>query len=154
MDQLKEREIEDRLSRLESGLAALQRSVDALGGKREAGGGAQQSAPRYSSATARPQRSAVGEDIGSIVSRWFMSRSPEWWLSRLGIAFVVIAVLFLYGYAIDKGWITPPIRVLAGALVGAGLFWAAIRVESGAKTPSGHALRQVLYGGALAVWYL
>src|SRR5437762_9427570 len=56
------------------------------------------------------------------------SRAPEWWLSRLGIGFVVIAVLFLYSYAIDKGWITPPVRVLAGALVGSALFWAATQI--------------------------
>jgi hypothetical protein len=156
MDQLKEREIEDRLSRLETGLAALQQSVEAMagGGMRDAGSGARGSAPRRSAGAASGQQHADSEDLGSIVSRWFMARSPEWWLSRLGIGFVVIAVLFLYGYAIDRGWITPPIRALAGALVGAGLFWAAIRVDADAKTPHGHGLRQVLYGGALAVWYL
>ncbi|HEY4734559.1 MAG TPA: DUF2339 domain-containing protein, partial [Gemmatimonadaceae bacterium] len=153
MDPLKEREIEERLARLEASLAAIERSLARGGRWAEAGGEARQSAPRYSNAGAR-QHSSAPDDLTSIVSRWFTSQSPEWWLSRIGIGFVVIAVLFLYGYAIDRGWITPPIRVLAGAMVGAGLFWAAIRVGTNAMTASGHGLRQVLYGGALAVWYL
>ncbi|MFL5508006.1 MAG: DUF2339 domain-containing protein [Gemmatimonadaceae bacterium] len=153
MDPLKEREIEERLARLEASLAAIERSLARGGRWAEAGGEARQSAPRYSNAGAR-QHSSAPDDLTSIVSRWFTSQSPEWWLSRIGIGFVVIAVLFLYGYAIDRGWITPPIRVLAGAMVGAGLFWAAIRVGTNAMTASGHGLRQVLYGGAVAVWYL
>src|SRR3954471_25047844 len=153
MDPLKEREIEERLARLEASLAAIERSLAGGGRRAEAGGEARQSAPRYSNAGAR-QHSSAPDDLTSIVSRWFTSQSPEWWLSRIGIGFVVIAVLFLYGYAIDRGWITPPIRVLAGAMVGAGLFWAAIRLGTNDMTASGHGLRQVLYGGALAVWYL
>ena len=86
---------------------------------------------------------------------WLSSRSPEWWLSRLGAAFVVLAVLILYGYAVDQGWITPPIRVLAGVLVGAALVWAGHHSErpSQAKVP-GLGMRELLYGTGLGVWYV
>src|SRR4029079_9214924 len=86
---------------------------------------------------------------------WLSSRSPEWWLSRLGAAFVVLPVLILYGYAVDKGWITPPIRVLAGILVGAALVWAGHHTERPrqAKLPD-LGMRELLYGAGLGVWYV
>lgn len=147
MDERKEREIDDRLSRIESALAALQQSVDSL-----------TAGARPSSASApggwRPRATAARKDVDSTISDWFSSRSPEWWLSRLGIGFVVIAVIFLYGYAVDKGWITPPLRVVFGSVVGGGLFYAATRIAANVKTETGYGLRQILYGGALAVWYL
>jgi hypothetical protein len=163
MDSSKEQEIEERLSRIEGMLSALQQSVDGLiGEKRGAWRAAAEPAYRAAASSihpgvgpaARRRRAAAGDDIGKSISDWFSSRSPEWWLSRLGIGFVVIAVLFLYTYAIDRGWITPPIRVLAGALVGTALFWWATRTPDDTKTPNGFALRQVLYGGALASWYV
>lgn len=162
MDLRKEQEIEERLSRVESTLAALQLSVESLVGTRGGARSTSESERRTSSArfsgagqaSAGGKRATPGDDLTATISEWFSSRSPEWWLSRLGIGFVVIAVLFLYSYAIERGWITPPIRVLAGALLGAGLFWAGRRITAERKTTSGHGLRQVLYGGALAVWYL
>src|SRR6266550_9110804 len=161
-DAAKERELEARLTRIESVIASLQKSVDGLlrerrgasspaaeAGQAHAGYGARSSAQSQS----RP-RATAADDIGATIFEWFSSRSPEWWLSRLGIGFVIIAALFLYSFAVDRGWITPPIRVLTGALVGAGLFWGATRTEPDAKSPTGFGLRQILYGGAIAVWYL
>lgn len=158
----KEHELEARLSRIESAIAALQQSVDGLLKERRSASSPASEASRaresFSARSAAPghtrPRANAGDDIGATISEWFSSRSPEWWLSRLGIGFVVIAILFLYSYAVDKGWITPPLRVLAGALVGAGLFWGATRTHDDTKTPTGFGLRQVLYGGALGVWYL
>src|SRR5437868_6516880 len=158
----KEHELEARLSRIESTIVALQESVDGLLKERRGASSPASETSRardgFSARSAAPgharARASAGDDIGATISEWFSSRSPEWWLSRLGIGFVVIAVLFLYSYAVDKGWITPPLRVLAGALVGGGLFWGATRTHDDAKTPTGFGLRQVLYGGALGVWYL
>ena len=166
MDPNKEQEIEARLSRIETMLSALQRSVDGLIGERRgaASYGPEASARTYNAGSsptrplvgpaARAARAAAGNDLGSTISEWFSSRSPEWWLSRLGVGFVVIAVLFLYGYAIDRGWITPVVRVLAGAMVGGGLFWWGTRTEDDANAVAGFGMRQVLYGGGLAVWYV
>ena len=162
MDAAKERELEARLSRIEGTIAALQQSVDGLlkenrvvsspaGETHRAAGGFSARASAQGQSRPRP---TPADDFAAKIIEWFSSRSPEWWLSRLGIGLVVIAVLFLYSYAVDKGWITPPLRVMAGALVGAGLFWAAIRTEDDTKSPAGFGLRQIFYGGALGVWYL
>src|SRR6185437_15736455 len=110
MDPNKEQEIEARLSRIETMLSALQRSVDGLMSERRgAAPHAAEASARTQSAgpsparplvgpAARAARTAAGNDLGDTISEWFSSRSPEWWLSRLGVGFVVIAVLFLYGY--------------------------------------------------------
>lgn len=102
----------------------------------------------------RRQNTSAGIDKG--LSSWFASRNPEWWLSRVGIGFLVLGVLLLYGYAVDHGWITPPVRVFTGATVGALLLWAAIRVRSPTE-PGDRAdlgFRELLLGGALAIWYV
>ena len=94
-------------------------------------------------------------DFGSTVPEWLSSRTAEWWLSRLGVGFVVLGILILYGYAVDKGWLTPPIRVLAGVVVGAIFLWAGTRVKREieiATTDLG--MRELLYGTALAIWYV
>lgn len=159
MDSAKERELEARLSRMESSLAALQRSVEGLLGDKFRASTAE-AARGSSSANASRARAASyarsnADSIGEQLSEWFSSRSPEWWLSRVGVGLVVVAVFVLYGYAIDKGWITPPLRVLAGAAVGAALFWGATRQLTDARSEVyGLDLRQVLYGGALAIWYV
>jgi uncharacterized membrane protein len=152
MDSTKEHEIEARLAKLENAIASLQRSVDGFAGQPNSAG--QQSQPRDPLAAERaraPRPRATRPEL----PEWLSSRSPEWWLSRLGAAFVVLAVLIMYGYAVDKGWITPPIRVLAGVLVGGMLVWAGHHTErpSKAKVPD-LGMRELLYGAGLGVWYV
>jgi len=173
MDSPKETELEARLARVEESLAALQRSMDALQAERSdapAGGWAyrnprgarrdpladQVSQGRAAGSAQRPRRANVADEIGGNLSSWFESRSPEWWLTRVGIGLMVLAVLILYGYAIDKGWITPPVRVLAGTVLGAVLFWAAIRTPArlNPAKPRDLGFRELLFGGALAVLYV
>src|SRR5438105_14446391 len=123
MDPSKEEEIVARLSRIENAVAALQRSVEELVSQRRAAPGpspaymppsAAAPPPRsYSSRVhdtappvAPPPRATERDDFGAPIAAWLSSRSPEWWLSRLGVGFVVIAILFLYSYGVDQGWIT------------------------------------------------
>jgi hypothetical protein len=159
----KEDEIEARLAKVEEMLTALQRSVEGMASTERSPSFASQVAQRTfssSSYAAEPPiapRPRVGtrSESDSGLSDWFSSRSAEWWLSRLGVGFVVLAILFLYGYAVDKGWITPPIRVLAGTVVGGLLFWVGRRAERSGEaevTPLG--MRELLYGGGLALWYV
>ena len=172
MDSSREIEFEARLARIEQAIVALQRSVDGI----VSGRGAPAAASRESGFrderrdpladqvfSGSRQRFAGGpvprtpaDDITATFSSWFSSRTPEWWLSRLGIGFVILAVLLLYGYAIDKGWITPPIRVLAGTLVGGLLFWGATRTPHTDIPTHPHALglRELFFGGGLAIWYV
>jgi hypothetical protein len=173
MDSSREIEFEARLTRIEQSIALLQRSVDAILAER--------GAALYSEAAERPfndrrpdplaehvfrgrksgfasspRSGTPADDIGATVSSWFSSRSAEWWVSRVGIGLIIVAVLILYGYAIDKGWINPPVRVLAGTLVGGLLFWAATRSAPTSIPTHPHALgfRELFFGGALAVWYV
>ena len=154
MSSSKEQEIEARLAKIENAIASLQRSVDGLVGERRSASSGQQSQPAdpLRAGRARMPQPRLAQPR---LPEWLSSRSPEWWLSRLGAAFVVLAVLILYGYAVDQGWITPPIRVLAGILVGAALVWAGHHTErpSQAKVPD-LGMRELLYGAGLGVWYV
>ncbi len=160
----KEQEIEARLSKLEDMIAALQRSVDGMAGEARgtASPGTQRGRrPAYSSASESaqppiaPRPRSARNDFGATMPDWFSSRTPEWWLSRLGAGFVVLAILFLYGYAVDNGWITPPVRVLAGVIVGGALFWAGYRiVRPTTAEESDLGMKELLYGGGLAIWYV
>ena len=171
MDPSREEEIVARLSRIENAVAALQRSVDQLiseasGAARSSPQPATRAAPEAPPRTftsrayetvppvAPRPRATSSDDIGATIARWLSSRSPEWWLSRLGVGFVLIAILFLYSYGVEQGWVTPLIRVLLGAIVGTALFWAATRTPDDTKTRSGFGMRAIFYGGALATWYV
>ncbi len=176
MDSSREIEFEARVARVEQSIAMLQRSVDALLAERSpapAPGASERSArderrdpladqifhgrgSGFAQPPPTPRRESMADEIGENLSSWFSSRSPEWWLSRLGIGFVILAVLLLYGYAIDKGWITPPVRILAGTLLGGVLFWIATRTAPLAASTELRDLgfRELFFGGALAVWYV
>jgi len=103
-----------------------------------------------------PRRQSRAGGIDEDFSSWFPSREPEWWLSRVGIGFLVLGILLLYGYAIDRGWITPFIRVFTGTIVGGLLFSVAIRIRSLSERAGVADLgfREILLGGALAIWYV
>ncbi len=155
MDSSKENELEARLAKVEQSIALLQRSVDSLVGARSSAHERRADIAQPSGVT-RMRPPAPQPFPGERFSAWLSSRTQEWWLSRLGIGFVILAVLLLYRYAIDKGWITPPVRVLAGAVSGATLFWLASRAKPSVRSnePRELGLREVFYGGALAVWYV
>jgi hypothetical protein len=155
MDSSRDSEFDARLEKIEEAIAGLQRSVDALLAERTPAAAPRSSSARQPPIAPRPRRSEW-EGPTDAVSSWIASRSAEWWLSRVGIGFVVLAVVLLYGYAIDHGWITPPVRVLTGILVGAGLFGAAIRISPPGKVREDTelGLRELLFGGGLAVWYV
>jgi uncharacterized membrane protein len=168
MDSSKELELEARLASVEESIAALQRSLETLLSDRTeppiAGWAYRNSrrakrdplAYQVRAGSGETPRATIADEIGANLSSWFASRTPEWWLSRVGMGLVILAVLILYGYAIDKGWITPPIRVLAGTLVGAVLFWAAIHTPArlNPAEPRALGMRELLFGGALAVLYV
>ena len=169
MDSSRDSEFDARLKRIEAVLTDLQRSIDALAADRrpappheraaEAPASARASAyppPPPPLAPPRRRQSTPPPPIDRGVASLFASHDAEWWLSRVGIGFVILGVLLLYGYAVDRGWITPPIRVLAGVTLGGLLFYAAGRVRSQTKTApsSDFGFREILLGGALAIWYV
>src|SRR5687767_831083 len=153
MDSSRGSEFESRLARIEASIAGLERSVNTLIAERSPHPPRQRAAEQPHSPSTRQ---FVAPEIHSTSRSWLASRSPEWWLSRVGIGFVVLAVLLLYGYAVDRGWLTPPVRVVLGAIVGALLLAAGIRVTSRAETDEKADLgfRELLFGAALAIWYV
>ena len=76
------------------------------------------------------------------------------WLNKIGIVVLILAAVFFFQYAAEKGWINPAIRVLIVALGGAGLLcvgeWTyrkAMRSFAAGVTGGGIAL---LYAAAYA----
>jgi len=178
MDSSRDSEFDRRLARIEAAIVGLERSIDALLAERAPAYSRERTADplreqvqrSYSAEAAASSRGSSfpdpplvprrreypSDEISAGLSSWFASRNPEWWLSRVGIGFLILGILLLYGYAVDRGWITPPIRVFTGTIVGGLLFWAATRVRSHTE-PADRAdlgFRELLLGGALAIWYV
>jgi uncharacterized membrane protein len=78
----------------------------------------------------------------------------EWWLARSGAVLTSLALILLYQYAVERNWITPLVRVLAGILVGAALFFSATKFTSRDSSANDVGLREVLLGAGLAAWYI
>lgn len=76
-------------------------------------------------------------------------RLGEDWLGRVGVLLLLLGLAFLYRYAVDRGWITPWLRIGFGALSGATLLLLGLY-----RARSRPLYSQVLLGGALAVLYL
>lgn len=153
-----ERRITDRVDKVESAVLELSRKIDGL-------------SPAPSQRASRPAQETAGEspanDGPAVPPRpkaapkphWAASPQPErgvdWWLARAGAGLTIVAVILLYQYAVGHGWITPWVRVLTGALVGAGLmFWGRKMAPAVVDDSVPVALRELMMGSALAVWYI
>ncbi|MFT4705426.1 MAG: putative membrane protein [Bradymonadia bacterium] len=71
----------------------------------------------------------------------------EDWLTRLGIVLVVLGAAFFLAYAIDQGWVSETLRLVIGAVLGAGLLGGAVKLHSKREN-----FGAALLGGAVAVW--
>lgn len=87
---------------------------------------------------------AKGIRLPSNLERWI----GENLISKIGIAITILGVAIGAKYAIDKGWITPVMRVVFGYLVGISLLLAAYRTRDRYQRFSG-----VLLSGAMAIFY-
>ncbi len=72
------------------------------------------------------------------------------WLSRIGAVAIVLGALFFLKFAFDNGWITEPMRVLIGAVVGFGLVAGSERW----RTKGLQMFAQGLAGAGIPVLYL
>jgi len=77
------------------------------------------------------------------------NRGLQFWISRVGIGLLLLSVVFLFDYAVDRGWLTPPIRVAFGLLLGTSLALIGLRVRLGQ-----HWFGHLMLGGAAATWYI
>jgi uncharacterized membrane protein len=73
----------------------------------------------------------------------------EFWLNKIGIGLVLFGMTFLFRYSIEQGWLTPEVRVVFGASVGAVLLAAGLRLGDEQRS-----LAQVLLGGGIGVFYI
>ncbi|MEM7115752.1 MAG: DUF2339 domain-containing protein [Chloroflexota bacterium] len=73
----------------------------------------------------------------------------EFWLNKVGIGLLLLALAFLFNYAVEQGWLTPAVRVGIGLLLGTGLLVFGYRLR--AERPS---FSQVLTGGGVAAYYI
>ncbi|HET7232688.1 MAG TPA: DUF2339 domain-containing protein [Longimicrobium sp.] len=83
--------------------------------------------------------------------RWIAARmkaTPGDWIARAGMALLLFGVAFLCKYSIDQGWVTPALRVAAGAAVGAALIVLGVRTHRNARAFSG-----LFLGGGIGAWY-
>ncbi|MGI9175985.1 MAG: DUF2339 domain-containing protein [Rhodothermales bacterium] len=87
---------------------------------------------------------------GDQAKRWVPEWSSEDWLSKIGIALLLFGVAFLFKYSVDAGWLTPAVRVLFGAALGAVLLVFGLRAR---RQEERQRLGQILLGGSIAAFY-
>ena len=130
-----ERSLEERLAALEVTVERLQHTVERLASDRQTRDPSRPSTPRtapmavqpgfaarhtgerqdHHAAAAPPARVSLKPRSGrqDFVSR-LLDRGPQFWISRVGIGLLLAGVVYLFKYAVDQGWLTPPIRVAFG----------------------------------------
>jgi len=87
----------------------------------------------------------------SAAERWIaekMNATPGDWIARAGMGLLLFGIAFLCKYSIDQGWITPALRVGAGAAAGAALVVLGVRMHRKARAFSG-----LFLGGGIGAWY-
>jgi uncharacterized membrane protein len=76
-------------------------------------------------------------------------KTSEYWLNKIGIGLLLFGIAFLFKYSIDKGWLTPPVRVGFGLFLGLVLVFMGVRMSAAKRHFS-----QVLTGGGIAAFYI
>jgi uncharacterized membrane protein len=130
--------------RMAIGFAQLARRVSALEGVR--------AAPVTRAPVASPTPVPAAAKPAQGPSKPLLSpelRTVEFWLSRIGVVLVLLALAFLINYAIKEGWVGPEMRLIAGVVLGGGLLAVGLRIRADRST-----FGDVLSGGGLAAWYL
>ena len=72
------------------------------------------------------------------------------WLSKTGMAIIVLGVAFFLQFSFTNGWITPPFQILIGVLIGAGLLLGG----EWSDRKGHHAFARALTGGGSLILYL
>ncbi len=73
----------------------------------------------------------------------------EFWLNKVGIGLMLFALIFLFRFAVEQGWLTPAVRVVFGLFLGTGLLFFGLRTYEKRRHFS-----VVLLGGSMASYYI
>ena len=98
----------------------------------------EEEAPPAAAQTREPEPEDLEQQIGSR------------WLLYLGVAAVVLGMSYFVKFAFDNGWISEPLRVLSGVVIGVGLIAAGSRFSTRGLALFG----QALAGGGVVVLYV
>ena len=152
MDEQRDNSLRERVERLEKAVEELQR---VFGKSSEAPTPESVGVPAVPERSLPPLRPAPGPGPRSPKSVKRPARSAEsfWksesWLKIIGIGLLLLGVVFLFKFSIDRGWITESVRVAFGLTLGIGLLVAGVRVYAKRRHFS-----QVFLGGSVAVFYI
>ena len=73
----------------------------------------------------------------------------DFWMNKIGMGLLLLALAFLFNYAVEQGWLTPAVRVVIGLIVGTVLLGIGYRIYGRRRHFS-----QVLLGGGIAAYYI
>ncbi len=132
-----------RLTRLETIVADLQQALPAQ---------AAEPAPEPLPQTAVPQPTPQPKKPTPTPQRAYLPAAvwqSDFWFNKIGLGLLLLALAFLFSYAVEQGWIGPPVRVAIGLIVGTGLLGIGYRTAR--KRPH---FGQALQGGGIAAYYI
>jgi uncharacterized membrane protein len=127
-------ELEARLQAMEARLAALD---------------GQAAAPELAPLPTPARARASSPSPSPSPFRWNFLDSSEGWLGRVGVMLLVVGMILLFRYAVQRGWLTPEMRVVIGLVVGAGLLGAGAFFFTGRRL-----YRQILMGGGIVILFI
>ena len=124
-----ENPLDERIEKLEKVVANLQEQVAQLSATLAQSGRKEQPPPiievaelaRAEALPPTPPIAEVVEDVEEEEEKRPLFpphlRQSEFWLNKIGIGLVLFALVFLFSYAVEQGWLTPAVRLVIGLLV-------------------------------------
>lgn len=132
--------LEERLARIEALLAAAPSAA-----KPDGGGHQSPTAPKRPAAAGRSPVSPKPPPLPAAERNAQLATSGEAWLARIGILLLIAGLAFFLKLSFDRGWISPPFRLLLSTLAGLGLVVAGEWFRSHRRN-----LAHALAGGGIA----
>ena len=151
MEESSDRPLHERLASLEARVTELQEQVDHLQQvqsgvpKRPVGSPSRVMEKEMERPAFMPSQRARQDRAARMQS---VLKSEDW-LNKLGIALLLFGLAFLFKLGIDRGLLTPTVRVVFGVVLGVFLLGAGLRLRAERLR-----LGQVLIGGGIATFYV
>lgn len=141
-------ELERRLDGLERVVGGLVERLDQAppAASREAKPGI---APVSGPARRGPKRERPASPESGLFHAARSALGSEKLINKIGIGLLLIGLAFLFKFGVDKGWITPPVRIAFGFSLGLFLLLAGLRIVSKRRP-----FARVLIGGGIATFYI